>query len=339
MTILRRYSLAVLATLSLPGQLACSSDAPEPDGAGASSGSTGASGSSGASGSNGASSDELLGTFKIEVTADETGPTTGTTSVLGKVSTGTNPATVIWEESARDGACRLEKPRVPFCSPGCGSDVCVEDGVCRAYPTALGVGTVTLSGVALTGGETTLTLKEVAKAYQAPPGTKFAYPPFAEGDDVTLRASGAELPAFEITSTGVAPIWLGEDELVLESGKPLALRWTAASDPSASSVHVKLDISHHGGSKGMIECDADDTGELSIPAALVKSLLELGVAGFPTVIVTRAASARVPTTGGQVALVISSNTERAVTVPGVDSCTSDEQCPAGKKCQADLTCQ
>lgn len=282
---------------------------------------------------------ELLGTFKIEVIADESGPTTGATSVLGKVSDGETPLIVAWQESAREGSCRLEKPRVPFCTPACGADVCVEDNVCRAYPTALSVGTVTLSGVKTSGGETTLTLKEAAKAYQAPPGTTFAYPPFSEGEPVRLSASGGELTPFELSATGVAPLWLDNQSLELEAGKPLELKWTPPVDAAASSVHVKLDISHHGGSKGMIECDADDTGALSIPAALLSQLLELGVAGFPTVVVTRTVSDRKGTGVGSVALVIASSTERAVNVPGVESCTGNEQCPSGQICQPDLTCQ
>jgi hypothetical protein len=305
--------------------------------AGTGSGSAGTgTGPSGGGSSNGP---ELLGTFKVEVTADESGPTTGTTSVLGKVSTGATPSNVVWDEAATEGPCRLEKPRAPFCAPSCGSDVCVEDDVCRAYPTAQSVGAVTLSGVNLTGGGSSLELKEVAKAYQPPAGTTFAYPPFAEGDAVKVSAAGGDLPGFELETTGVSPFWLTSDDLMLEEGEPLELTWEAAADAKASSIHVKLDISHHGGSKGMIECDQDDTGSLSIPASLVSELLGLGVAGFPTVIVTRSASDRTALGGGEVALVVASTIERAVGVPGLESCTDNDDCPSGETCQADLTCQ
>lgn len=318
MTISQR--IFVLAALASGSSLGCSSDSSEP-----------AAPSDSSSG--------LLGTFKIEVTADESGPSSGTTSVLGKVSSGETPLIVAWKQSASEGACRLSKPRVPFCSPGCGADVCVEDNVCKPYPTALSVGEVTLSGVALSGGETSLTLKEVAKAYQPPAGTSFAYPPFAEGDTVRVGAAGGELRAFELQAPGVAPLWLSDETITLESDEPLELHWNEAADPKASSVHVKLDISHHGGSKGMIECDLDDTGSLSIPASLVSELLGLGVAGFPTVIVTRSSSSRTRTGAGEVALVVTSFTERAVVVPGVESCTENDECPSGELCQPDLQCQ
>ena len=219
---------------------------------------SGGSGGSAAPSGGSSAGQELLGTFKVEVTADESGPTMGTTSVLGKVSSGATPAGVIWEEVATEGACRLEKPRVPFCTPSCGSDVCVEDDVCRAYPEPRSVGAVTLSGVKLTDGGSSLALKEVAKAYQPAAGTTFAYPPFAEGDAVKVSAAGGELPAFELETSGVSPFWLTSGDLTLEEGKTLELTWEAAADAQASSIHVKLDISHPGGSKGMIEGDQTD---------------------------------------------------------------------------------
>ncbi|HYP91025.1 MAG TPA: hypothetical protein VEQ59_22825 [Polyangiaceae bacterium] len=349
-------ALGLAAGLTLAANFGCSSSTEPQDGTGAAgaSSSAGSSSSSGGSSkggqpssagtasqgaSGGSGSDTLLGSFKIEVTADEGGPTSGKTSVLGKVVSGATPASVVWEVTKTEGTCRLEKPRVPFCSPACGSAVCVEDDVCQPYPDALSVGAVTLSGVKDAGGGATLTLKEVAKAYQAPAGTAFAYPPFAEGDAVHLSAAGGDLPGFELETPGVATLWLGSDASALESGKPLELAWTAAADPKASSVHLKLDVSHHGGSKGMIECDQDDTGSLTIPASLITELLGLGVAGFPTVIVTRSTTAQADVGRGVVALVVASTTEHAVTVPGVDSCTEDEQCPDGETCQADLTCQ
>jgi hypothetical protein len=352
----------LLAGLSIASIVACSSSDDGTDdptagtgatsgapGAGTNSGSAGAStaGTSGGGSGNGTAGTgaspgdegELLGSFKVEVTADESGPTMGTTSVLGKVTSGATPSAVVWEEAGAEGACRLEKPRVPFCTPSCGADVCVEDDVCRPYPTAQSVGAVTLTGVRLLDGTSDLALKEVAKAYQPPAGTMFAYPPFQEGDAVKVSAAGGDLPGFDLQTTGVAPMWLSNENLTLEEGEPLELTWEAAADPRASSIHLKLDISHHGGSKGMIECDQDDTGTLSIPAALVTELLGLGVAGFPTVIVTRSASARTSVGSGDVALTIASTIERGVTVPGVESCTDDAQCPTGETCQADLTCQ
>jgi hypothetical protein len=89
----------------------------------------------------------------------------------------------------------------------------------------------------------------------------------------------------------------------------------------------------------MIECDTEDTGSLEISAALVTKLLDLGVAGFPTVIVTREAVGSVTIAPGRVDLIVSSVVEHAVQVSGLTSCSADTDCPSGQTCQSDLTCK
>jgi hypothetical protein len=103
-------------------------------------------------------------------------------------------------------------------------------------------------------------------------------------------------------------------------------------------VHIKIDISHHGGSRGQIECDADDTGALTISAELMTELIKLGVAGFPSVILTRASTDSAKIEVGRVELAVSSKTERIVTVAGYESCTADSDCPDSGVCLPDLTC-
>ena len=76
-----------------------------------------------------------------------------------------------------------------------------------------------------------------------------------------------------------------------------------------------------------------------IPAALVTKLLSLGVAGFPTVVVTRQWIGSTTIAPGRVDLVISSSLERTVTIDGLVSCTDTVDCPDGQTCQSDLTCK
>ena len=104
-------------------------------------------------------------------------------------------------------------------------------------------------------------------------------------------------------------------------------------------MHIKLDVSHHGGSKGMIECDVADNGATTIAASLMSSLLSLGVAGYPTIIVTRSTTGSASIEVGRVDLVVSAVVEQAVIIPGQVSCTEDTQCPTGKKCQSDFVCR
>jgi hypothetical protein len=331
------YAVAVCAL-----SLACSSSKAEP-GTSSGGGSAAGTGTTGGSSTGGGSANprELVGSFQIQVTVDDEDPSTGATSVIGKVSDGPAPATVSWEVAKTEGSCQLEKPSVPFCDPACeGGEVCVANDACQAYPTGHSVGEVRLDGVQLVAGASPVTLKEIAAAYQPPAGTAFAYPPFAEGDDVTLTAAGGDYMAFQLSAKGVAPLTLSSSDFEIATGKALTLTWAAAQAPQQSQIHVRLEISHHGGgSRGVVECDTDDTGALTIPSALLDELVELGVAGFPTLVVTRSTTGSASIAVGQVNLVVSSKLEQAVTVNGVVSCTEDTDCSDGKICQMDLTCQ
>jgi hypothetical protein len=71
----------------------------------------------------------------------------------------------------------------------------------------------------------------------------------------------------------------------------------------------------------------------------VSKLLNLGVAGFPTVIVTRHLVGSTVIPPGRVELEISSTVEQAVMIDGLNSCTDKADCPNGQDCQADLTCK
>ena len=90
--------------------------------------------------------------------------------------------------------------------------------------------------------------------------------------------------------------------------------------------------------KGKIECDVDDDGALSIPASLTDALTDLGIAGFPTVMVTRSAIGSTRTALGRVDLRIYGYAEVAVLIPGLISCTDDSECAGGKVCRDDKTC-
>jgi hypothetical protein len=254
--------------------------------------------------------------------------------VLGKVYDGPTPDTIIWEKPQVDGACTLTTPRVPFCSTPCGgSAACVEDDTCLAYPTARGVGNVTVSGLGAT-----FTMMPIANTYQPPAGVTLAYPPFSEGDAVSFSAAGDYFPVFSLTSQGIAPLALTSTSLLLKSGTPLALAWTPGAAGNAT-IHVKLDISHHGGTKGQIECDGADNGSLTVSAALITKLVGLGVAGYPSVIVTRHAVGSTVISAGSVDLEIASVVEQSVSVDGLTSCTDDAGCPTGETCQTDLSCK
>jgi hypothetical protein len=257
--------------------------------------------------------------------------------VLGRVSDGPTPPLTASKQTAMDGACQLLVPVTPFCSPSCGAGVCIADGVCQAYPKVQNLGDVTVSGIDCGGAS--VTLKNTSGNYQLPPGVSCSYPGFKEGDSLRLMAAGADLPAFSAVTTGIAPLELTTTALPVAAGQDFHLTWKPAANPKASHIHVKLDISHHGGTRGAVHCDLDDTGDVTISGALMTKLLALGVAGYPTVIVTRTATGTAALASGHVEFKIASDVETAVQISGLLSCGSDADCPTGKTCQADLTCQ
>jgi hypothetical protein len=211
--------------------------------------------------------------------------------------------------------------------------VCVEDDQCASYPSAQNLGPVTISGL----GSADVVMQPIANSYQLPGDVSLAYPPAAEGAPVGLQVNGGPFGAFSAQTKMVAPL-IASGALTLDPSQPLSLTWTAPSDPSLARIQVKVDISHHGGSKGKIECDVADTGSLTIPASLVSSLIQLGVAGFPTVTLSRVASGSAAIAPGKVSLQVLSSVALALVVPGVQSCHEDTDCPQGKTCQQDLTC-
>jgi hypothetical protein len=195
-----------------------------------------------------------------------------------------------------------------------------------------------VSGLAVTAGDSPFTMKAIASSYQPPTGVTLAYPPFAEGDVVTFSATGDYFPAFSLMAPAVAPLEVPSGDLKLTAGQPLSLSWTPGTLATAT-VHVKLDISHHGGSKGQIECDTADDGSLDISAALVQRLLDLGVAGFPAVIISRHSVDSTNLSAGRVELDLSSVVERLVSIDGLTSCHENADCPSGQSCQANQACQ
>lgn len=308
---------------------------------------SGGGGSGGDTGTATGSSDPniLAGTFQIQLIeekpANGSDPgTPGATTVLGKVYDGAYPAQLVWELDTADGDCKLVKPRVPFCSTPCGGTaVCVEDETCQDYPKAHSAGTVTAKGLQTTDGKSEITMEPVANNYQVPVGTTLKYPAFAAGDDVSIHAAGDYYAAFDIATKGIEQLVITSATPDLKSGSPIDLAWTAPSKDVGATVHIKLDISHHGGTKGMIECDTADDGAYSISADLVTKLLALGVAGYPTIVLTRRVLGSTTIAPGRVDLVLASPVERTVTVDGLVSCTADTDCPQGQTCQSDLSCK
>jgi hypothetical protein len=278
------------------------------------------------------------GSFQVTLKSP-TSITQGYTAVLGKLYDGPTPSALAWKEASESGGCKLLKPDAPFCETPCGSGaLCVENGKCQDFPKSVTAGRVEVKGIKTKAGAAAFAMDPLLNSYQPAAGTVLEFPPFAEGEAVTFSAAGdSAVDAFTLTAAGISPLAILNDTIVLEDGKPIALRWTAPANPAGSSVSVLVDISHHGGTKGKIECDVPDNGSLDIPAAMVDELKALGVAGFPKLEASRKAAAI--QAGGNVKLVLESMVVMDLSIPGLISCSGNEDCPSGQTCQDDLQCK
>jgi hypothetical protein len=278
------------------------------------------------------------GYFRI-LLAERTEIAQGQPTVEGRLYSGAQPKALLWAEKARSGACALYLPKIPFCDPGCGSGaLCVSDGVCKPFAKPIQAGTVALTGVKTKSGATSLSMDATENVYQPKAGANLEYVPFAEGDEIKVSAAGdTALGSFSLVVKAIARLAVLNDTLVLADGQPIALRWTPPVKDVGSAISVLMDLSHHGGSKGRIECETEDDGSLDIAASLLDSLKALGVSGWPQIDITRKVVATHPQV--HVDLEIKSPIARILGIPGLTSCTGNEDCPTGKTCQEDLQCK
>jgi hypothetical protein len=188
------------------------------------------------------------------------------------------------------------------------------------YPAAVDLGGVSVTGLVV---PVDLATAPPSFNYQS---DELPASPCAEGSGVTLTSR-----VLSLSTACVAPLLVAKEPTwQVRRGQPLALSWTAAVHPELARISVRLDIAHHGGAASQIACDVGDTGEFEIPAALIDDLLDRGVAGFPSVILTRASTAH-DMTQPQVTFSVVSSVERPVDT-GVTSCLGDDVCPPGSVC-------
>ena len=97
---------------------------------------------------------------------------------------------------------------------------------------------------------------------------------------------------------------------------------------------------HSCGEVRLIRCTVDDNGSFSVPQTLVSGLVDLGVAGFPTVMITRRSRGSTEADPGRVDLDVFATVVLDLNIPGTISCNDTQDCVnAGlTTCQADRTC-
>ena len=240
--------------------------------------------------------------------------------------------------------CELWVPKSepPLCDPDCGvGTTCVEGGVCQPDPEPARVGTATVTGLQTTAGTAPFTVEPRAPKYdyQLTASTSLAYPPCAEGDPVGVALAGGDVAAFEVTTTCIALLTVEGEPIPLNRDQPVQVQWNAPAVNTTARIEIEIDISHHGGAKGLLKCEVPDTGSFQVPATLATQLLDLGYSGWPTIIVRRRARGSAVTSLGRVDLDIVHMSELDLQIEGLVSCFDDDPCiPLGQTCQQDKRC-
>jgi hypothetical protein len=260
-----------------------------------------------------------------------------TASFLGKIYDGPQPPNILWDESMSAGCLKLVTPQLPFCANPCGSDyACVSKDSCQVYPKVIQVGQLQVTGLITNKGTAPLTISPLNNLYQA---VGLKYPPFNEGDTVSISASGSESsPAFTLKALGFSPLKVSMDTVIpYLDDKPIDLKWEAPTKPISSMMDVVIDISFHGGTKAKIIGQCEDNGSLTIPANMLNKLKTYGISGYPRLNMTR--MTRGTDAKAKAELAMESTLSMALEIPGLVSCNKAEDCPDGKACLPDRRCE
>jgi hypothetical protein len=170
-------------------------------------------------------------------------------------------------EVQRIGACRLLSFKPAQCDTFC-MGVCVERNVCKPYPARLSAGALSFSGMKV---QVTLHPKYQNYYYAEPPVLEDL---FNAGDPVGVSAAGGEFGAFSLSAPGVATLETSSvqnHEIRLEDGSDYTFSWTPSGDPRAR-LRLTLNANNRGHGapyEGILECDAPDTGSLTIAKELI----------------------------------------------------------------------
>jgi hypothetical protein len=173
----------------------------------------------------------------------------------------------IWPYTVEEpvGACRFSTRTPQDCGFDC-QGVCV-GSVCEPLPVAQDAGELTV-----TTGAATRTVP-FGKAGYAHYEQALV---FAPGTTLTVSAPGADVAGFELSAQVPESLELtNQDELRLEVGVPLVLRWEPDDPGSRVRVVLGADLGHARYRSALIECDVpDEDGQVAIPQELVDRLAD-----------------------------------------------------------------
>jgi hypothetical protein len=249
----------------------------------------------------------------------------------GAVADGVVPISVL-EQIAADGDCMLLRRNNPFCEPACDPGwACDFDGTCLPWPVAQDLGTVTLTGLA---GPVEMEPVFPGNTYF---DTSMGAPLFEPGALITLRMPGGVYGPATMHGVGFEPLAPLDTEWSVGGGQDLLVHWQAPTGAiQRAQIALSLTIDLHGATPGTLRCAFEDDGEASVPAAILQTLIDTGVTGFPRGTLERHTEDHTAAGAGCMDLTVMSSTTVAVDVVGYTPCTTDVECPEGMECNEEL---
>jgi hypothetical protein len=303
---------------------------------------SGTGGSAGSGGSAGATlttyktckAAERVGKFDLTVDDDKEQPFS---SLTGFASDGVEILQIYKDIATIEGCTIKQPPDQANCNTPCsGGEICGPGGRCMKQPTPHNLGKVTVTGL-----KRPLELTSVSNIYSNPPSPTLDHPPYNDGSDITLSATGdGGYGPFSIKGVGVNKLEVPKTPIPAESGKPATITWSPPSKPvAASRMHIRFSVNSHGRVDTWLECEVPDTGTYTLSAQLTTELFKYGTSGFPSVDLSRRTSDTAMVPSGCVEFVVQSPVNRPLMVPGIQSCSDDSECQAPKTCADDLACR
>jgi hypothetical protein len=248
-------------------------------------------------------------------------------SVQGTVANGVLPGSIRTKQ-LEEGGCIMWKRPLLFCDPACGiEETCDFGGTCIPVPVNQDVGTVTIEG-----------LNKRITMEPRPPGnnyfdTEVPHPLFDLGnEDVCLTTAGGYLGEITLRGVGSEAVAAQAEEWTITRGEDFTVLWNAAPFEARTGVLLTLSVDQHGTTPSSLECEFEDTGEGTLPAAVIDALLDAGVSGFPSGRLTRGTVDSVQVEQGCVEFSVQSHQTVDVSVTGYTPCSGPDTCPGGMTC-------
>lgn len=321
MMVLRKATLLFLPSIALVLAPACTDDAGDTGADAETSGEAegDGDGDGGAALAGPCDPDTKVGTFVVQMEPDYT-------AFSGAVNDSVVDSKVL-QLVESDGDCRLVRKENSFCDPMCASDeVCDLSGACVSAPLAQNLGSMTV-----TGTNPDLAIEPTAtNKYNGIP----EHPGFDADASIHLSTAGGDTDPLDLYGGGFEQITEQAEAWVIEAGVPVQVDWPApvVTGPYTPYIRIELNIDQHGSTPMTLICDVDDVGTADISAALVDTLINSGVSGFPSGHVYRRTSDSTQTQWGCVELNVESHAQALVEIVGHTPCQTDNDCPDGQIC-------